>query len=125
MIFNNSRNVRLDSNTFYNNYWGLHWANYDGAITMDNISFHHNDIVSMSANQLVLHIELLNSAMPGSFVADSNYYARPIDDSLTIHTGLALNNYNRNLYDWEKFCGRRYTFKEIAKNHIKYWRTKV
>jgi uncharacterized repeat protein (TIGR02059 family) len=106
----NPSNITLQNNTCYDNYeaemYFLEWdANTISGITMtDNIFFAKN------ADQIALKVQC-NLGTLGDFgTADRNYYARPIDDNITINTyeGQLDNNrwQLRTLANWQSYTGK-------------------
>jgi parallel beta-helix repeat protein len=110
MFLSNAKNITLQHNTCYNNYeaemYFLEWsANTISGITMtDNIFF------AKAAGQLAMKIQVNVGILGNNIMADRNYYARPIDDNLTINTWEAAINGNtwqlRTLANWQSYTGK-------------------
>src|ERR1019366_4025653 len=82
-------NTQVLNNTTYSNDNGIEPNWNDSTVIANNLTIKNNIFFAKTATQKTGNFYTLNVAtMPLPFTADSNYYARPIDDSLTIQTVL-------------------------------------
>jgi len=103
----NSALSNISNNTSYNNGIQLrmvHAWNYGQAITGMNIS--NNLFVSKIASQPTLFFRDDSNPFSSFGSANNNYYARPIEDNLSIVTSINSFDTNRNLSDWQTLSGK-------------------
>ncbi|NVO04323.1 MAG: right-handed parallel beta-helix repeat-containing protein, partial [Bacteroidetes bacterium] len=104
----NANNIRVRENTFFGNtVCALRIQESNASTPLRNNNFHGNKFIAKNSTELtVKHISATDDiALLGSL--DSNYYARPIDDNLTIQTGTpTAGTVNRALASWKTFSGQ-------------------
>ena len=90
----------IENNTLFNNDKGMMFSNAAGNTILNNIFF------AKGAKQLALYYfnTVNNIALFGT--SDHNYYARPVDDNLTIQTYQKEGHVNRTLAGWQAFSGK-------------------
>ncbi|MFT3932608.1 MAG: T9SS type A sorting domain-containing protein [Chitinophagaceae bacterium] len=107
IILNNNGGNTITNNTIYD--FGqeqLLILEYSAGI-MRNIAIKNNLFVAKSASESTFKSNLYVDENPSIFgVIDSNYHARPIDDSLTIQTSINGANFTaRTLANWQAYAG--------------------
>ncbi|MDQ2719853.1 MAG: T9SS type A sorting domain-containing protein [Bacteroidota bacterium] len=110
LFLHGSHEINVDSNTLYNNLGDnqLYVKKYD-ATPINNIVLNNNIFFAKTitpTNQYCVNYEPMATSMPASFIADNNYYARPIDDNLTIWVNLNGNAGFKTLAQWQIFSGQ-------------------
>lgn len=104
----NANNIRVRENTFFGNtVCALRIQESNASTPLRNNNFHGNKFIAKNSTELtVKHISATDDiALLGSL--DSNYYARPIDDNLTIQTGTpTAGTVDRTLALWKTFSGQ-------------------
>jgi parallel beta-helix repeat protein len=106
MYIHNSHNLNIHNNTFFNNgnYQAL-FVSFDVNSPIRNVLFKNNIIVSKAATQWAGSFQSITNDLGSFGTLDSNYWARPIDDNITIDN--SMNNYTlfakRTLGQWQTF----------------------
>jgi len=98
-----SANIKINNNTCFNNLQqlSLKYA-YGTDLLIRNLEINNNIFVSKNASQLALYFQTTGNDIALFGKADNNFYARPIDDNLTIQTIDATNGtVNRALSGWQ------------------------
>ena len=100
LLINEGSGNYIENNTLFNNDKGMLFSNASGNTTLNNIFF------AKGAKQLVLYYfnTVNNISLFGT--SDRNFYARPVDDKLTIQTYQTGGYVNRTLADWQAFSGK-------------------
>lgn len=101
LFLNGSHQVLLRGNTIYDCKRGLFLLNYNPSIGIADITIRGNLFIAKDADQYAAYYEPAAGAMPASFDADSNVYARPIDDNQTIWIDSLGNNRYKTLAQWK------------------------
>jgi uncharacterized repeat protein (TIGR02059 family) len=106
----NASYITLQGNTSYNNLIQAFYLEWSDVNTFTNLTVLDNLFVSKEKTQVTLKTQS-NTGTLGDFgVSDRNYYARPIDDNLTINTydGQTDNNaiQYRTLASWQSYSGK-------------------
>jgi parallel beta-helix repeat protein len=110
IMLSNINNCTLQYNTCYDNLDGaLYILEYDAG-SIHNNTFTDNIFFAKAISQLPLQIQV-NVGTLGNFgTADRNYYARPIDDNITIWTYEEAVDNNRwqarTLANWQSYSGQ-------------------
>ena len=97
-----------NNKVFNNSYAQLQMTEESGEL-FSNLTITNNKLVSKTASQLVLSIFLRTATMASSVVMDNNYYARPVDDNLTIAVEVRTPSYSYTLYNlsgWKGLFGK-------------------
>jgi len=95
------------NNTFYNNLTQIEFLSSDGTTSIVNNVVTGNQFISKSANQLALQCISYTNDISGFGIFNGNYYARPIDDNLTIYTTQPNAQYqNRTFAGWQSYSGQ-------------------
>jgi parallel beta-helix repeat protein len=107
IYIHNTHESNIHDNTAFNNGTEQFLFAYKDYPIRNNI-FKNNIAVSKSSNQLVVSFSSPVTDITSFFtMADSNYYARPIDDNITVD--VSMNNYTTfghyNLAQWSSFSG--------------------
>ena len=101
----NNNNIRVRANTlFANTICDLRIQESNTTTPLRSNSFYSNIIFAKNSTELTLkHISVTDDiTLLGTL--DSNYYARPIDDNLTIQTGTpTAGTVNRTVATWKTF----------------------
>jgi len=104
----NANNIRIRGNTLFGNtVTGLRLQESNASTPLRNIDMHQNKFIANNSTELcVKHLSVTDDiTLLGSI--DSNYYARPIDDYLSIQTGTpTAGTVNRTLAGWKTFSGQ-------------------
>ena len=101
LFLNGSHQVLVRGNTIYDCVRGLYLINYNDAIGIEDITVRGNIFVAKEADQYAAYYEPAASTMPATFDADSNVYARPIDDDNCIWYDASGTNYYVTLAQWK------------------------
>jgi len=100
----------VSGNTLYNNQKGINFENWVNEANLANITFTGNKCIAKSAIQYPLVFTSSYASYTSSlssFTMSANYYARPIDDNLSINTSvLGAYNNNKTLAQWKTFSGK-------------------
>jgi len=101
----NSGSCTITDNICYNNGSQLgFWHAFGGGMAITGMVVKNNTFFSRSSTQLAFYFRDDDNLHFTKFgLADSNYYARPIDDSLTIATSILNAATNRTLAGWQTF----------------------
>jgi len=114
----NSGSCTITNNVCYDNGSQLAFVHaYGGGMNIANMTVKSNIFFSKTIKQLTFYYRDDN----GSFnfgVADSNYYARPIDDNLAITTQVVYIPTDRTLAGWQTFSGQDSHSKKSPKTII-------
>jgi len=104
----NSRTGRLRNNTSYNNGIQFEFAYvYSYGFDVTGMDIKDNVFVSRSASQRVMIYKNDTSPLNQWGVADSNYYARPIDDNPTINASTTTSlGTDMTLAQWKTLTGQ-------------------
>ena len=106
IYMSNAFNMNIHDNTTFDNSQAELMMNALG-VTMSNITVKNNIFVARTNTSKVIWNNTINTAtMPLPFTSDSNYFARPIDDNLTIQTYLAPTITQRTLAGWQTLNGQ-------------------
>lgn len=104
----NSGSVSIINNTCYDNGSQLAFTHaFGGGMNVANMVVKNNNFISKLKTQRAFNYRDDSSSFKFG-TADSNYYARPIDDSLTIATTVLYTETNRTLSDWQTFSRQDY-----------------
>lgn len=112
LFLHNNHNNNIHHNTFYNNGRATQWSSDNASDPITTTTSKNNIFFSRTATQDIAWFrsgvgglaELKNFGTPASI--DSNYYARPIDDNLTIKVKENQIFYpNRTLASWVTYSG--------------------
>jgi parallel beta-helix repeat protein len=101
-----AHNNTVVGNLMYNTLYAISYEdNAAGGISANSIR--RNIFFAKTATQNVLRATSGANNVTTMTVADSNYYARPIDDNLSIFTSQpSTGGVNRNLAGWKTFSGQ-------------------
>ncbi|MDQ2718252.1 MAG: right-handed parallel beta-helix repeat-containing protein [Bacteroidota bacterium] len=105
IFINNSSNINIISNTVFNTGQAIYLRKYNSGVAMPNVYVHKNIFFAQAATQRTQewYFEPGNTVtLPSGYSSDSNYYARPIDDNLTIR----YQGVNKNLATWQGLSGQ-------------------
>lgn len=106
LFLNNSKNVNCSGNTIYNCASLLRMTKFQNVAVVNN-TFNNNRLVAKAANQRVLYLSNDYDAAVNYFTGNNNYYARPIDDNVTIIAFADGNGSGYyNLAGWKSFSGQ-------------------
>ncbi len=109
LYLHNSSNNNIHDNIFYNNgYTQLRMIDdQNAALTQYNL-INHNQFISKSPTQLVAVFSSIYDNLTSVFgTYNYNYYARPIDDNITISTNQpSTGTVQRNLSGWQSYIGQ-------------------
>jgi parallel beta-helix repeat protein len=106
----NAYNIVVRNNTCYNN-TGQIMLNHDSRSSVRNVTMRNNIFISKTAKQPVGYFYTKDNDIASFGKIDSNYYARPIDDNLTIigitglYTGSTQITTKYTLATWQKKYG--------------------
>lgn len=101
LFLNGSHQITVRGNTIYDCTRGMYVLNYNPSIGIADITIRANIFVAKEADQYAAYYEPAAGAMPATFDADSNIYARPVDDNLTIWIDSLGNNRYKSLAQWK------------------------
>jgi uncharacterized repeat protein (TIGR02059 family) len=110
IMLSNASNITLQNNTCYDNAVSMYFLEWSDTNTISYITMEDNIFFAKNADQITLKVQS-NFGTLGNFgTADRNYYARPIDDNITINTyeGQLDNNrwQLRTLANWQSYTGK-------------------
>ncbi len=103
IYLHNNWSINVHNNTCFSGSKALVTSvnDYTSVIT-SGITFRNNIFFAKNASENVGYFETLNTAaMDAPFASDSNYWARPINDSLTFQTKFSNAYTNRTLTGWK------------------------
>lgn len=107
LFIHNGSHINVHNNIFFDNYDSqLLFQNDNGMPSLTGSSFFNNQFIARLSNQLCLNY-ISNNAVTAWGSMDSNYYARPINDSL-VFSGTINNagSYQKNnLTGWQSYSG--------------------
>jgi hypothetical protein len=115
MYIHNAFNINVQRNTLFGNLREqvnfthneiyLNGSLLSYTTPLRNVTFKNNTIVSRLANQTVLVASSIRNDLDSMGVADSNYYARPMDDDLTFFVSRKVGSVtvknDENLTGWK------------------------
>jgi len=104
LFINNNNNMNVHNNTTYNSLYGLWVDNLVYVLT--NVTMKNNIFLAKVPSQKTALYNLVSSSIPSTLVADSNYYARPVDDSLSILLYLNSTYRNISLSNWKSLSSK-------------------
>jgi parallel beta-helix repeat protein len=109
IYIHNSRNLKVLNNTFFNNGVQFLTVHDDLGQAISNLTIANNKFFSKKTDQInaLMKSKLSDFQSIGTF--SGNYYARPLDDNMTIYT----ENYKANTTQWYDFKSWQAT---MAKN---------
>lgn len=114
-LFTNSvTNMIITGNTFYNNQEQLHMIRFDSRGVIRDNAFGNNIFFSKEKTQLVASINSIAEDIPNFGSFDNNFYARPLDDNMTIRAayvtdyGVDLKSNVLDLHRWKVKSGKDY-----------------
>lgn len=106
LYLNNTRNINMSGNTIYNCGSQLRMTKFQN-IPLINNTFNNNKLISRTANQLVIYLSNDYDAATNYFTGNNNYYARPIDDNVTMKAFADGNGSGYyTLAGWKTFSGQ-------------------
>ena len=116
LYLHNANNCTATYNTFYNCWLGMFISNDNPATFTTNIYSHQNTIIAKTSGvnfsvQDQRAISFATAHTSGNDIRnfgniDSNYYARPIDDNLSIrYTLYGVADNDANLAQWQTYSG--------------------
>jgi len=115
LFLNNSKNVNSSGNTIYNCASLLRMTKFQNVAVVNN-TFNNNRLIARAATQRVLYLSNDYDAAANYFTGNNNYYARPIDDNVTI---IAFADGNGSGYydlaGWKSFSGQDANSKKSPK----------
>ena len=106
LFLNGAHETTSSGNTIYNCARGYYLLNYNSSIGIANNTVSNNIFVARDASQYTAYYEPGGTAMPSSFSANNNIYARPIDDNATIWRDGNGTNYYNTLTQWKTYSGQ-------------------
>ena len=106
LFLNGAHETTSSGNTIYNCARGYYLLNYNSSIGIANNTVSNNIFVARDASQYTAYYEPGGTAMPSSFSANNNIYARPIDDNATIWRDGNGTNYYNTLAQWKTYSGQ-------------------
>jgi parallel beta-helix repeat protein len=96
----------IRDNTCYNNYVGLRLQESNATDTIYNLVIKNNLFIANNA-QYALMFNNTSGKASDFGIADSNYYARPVDDDDCIYTSdPLLGGFYRTLPSWKQYSGQ-------------------
>ena len=98
----------INNNTLYNStVWQIYFQNATSSRTIYNNVMKNNIFFSRTSAQWALGFVSVTNDIASFGTADSNYYARPMDDNITLSTYQTSTSYvNRTLAAWQTFTGQ-------------------
>lgn len=106
LYLNNTRNINMSGNTIYNCGSQLRMTKFQN-IPLINNTFNNNKLIARTANQLVIYLSNDYDAATNYFTGNNNYYARPIDDNVTMKAFADGNGSGYyTLAGWKTFSGQ-------------------
>jgi hypothetical protein len=115
LYLNNTRNINMSGNTIYNCGSLLRMTKFQN-IPLINNTFNNNKLVARNANQLVIYLSNDYDAATNYFTGNNNYYARPIDDNVTMKAFADGNGSGYyTLANWKTFSGQDANSKKSPK----------
>ncbi|MDQ6724340.1 MAG: right-handed parallel beta-helix repeat-containing protein, partial [Thermoproteota archaeon] len=105
IFLHNAHEINIKNNTFFNNAEQIKFS-YDGIAPIRNVIMNKNICVSKLVSQLVFLFSSFADDIVNFGSADSNYYARPIDDDLVFHIRPSLSDNYYNLAGWQVYSGK-------------------
>lgn len=99
IFVHNAQNLQIINNTFFNN--GAQFASIHDPLgnPVSGLNIANNKFFSKSANQVVALLRSSDNDFQNVGTFSGNYYARPLDDNMTIFT----ENYKTNTTQWYNF----------------------
>lgn len=104
LFINNDNNINVHNNTVYNSTYCL-WVD-NLAYTLTNVNIQSNIFFAKTSTQKTALYNLSGSTVPATLTADSNYYARPVDDNLSLLTYLSGTYTDQSLTNWKALSGK-------------------
>lgn len=101
MFLNGSHQILVRGNTIFDCKRGFYLLNYNDTIGIADITVRDNKFIAKEADQYAAYFEPDSIVMPASFDADSNFYARPLDDDSCIWYDANGTNYYATLAQWK------------------------
>ncbi len=110
IYLHNSHDVVVKNNTVYNsNYMGLLVKNDFPGSFITNLTITNNIFFAKASTQLALQATTLYNDISNFGIIDGNYYARPLDDNLTIlaqPNGQFIAGTYYNIAGWQTYSGK-------------------
>jgi uncharacterized repeat protein (TIGR02059 family) len=100
LLINLGTNNDIENNTLFNNIQGLMFSNASGNTILNNIFF------AKGKTQLAMYYYNTVNDISQFGTADNNYYARPVDDNLSIRTDNTAGSTLRTFAGWKTFSGK-------------------
>jgi uncharacterized repeat protein (TIGR02059 family) len=100
LFINSGTGNNIENNTLFNNTQGMMLSNALGNNILNNIFF------AKGASQLTLYYYNTVYDISQFGTADNNFYARPIDDKLTVQTILTSGTSYLTFAGWQSFSGK-------------------
>ena len=107
IFINNNGGNTITDNTVSDYLYQLFITNYDLG-NIRNLTVRGNKLIAKSANQLAFFNDSYINESPLLYgTIDSNYFARPIDDNLTINSTIdGTTIKNKTLLSWQSYSGQ-------------------
>ncbi|HPH20736.1 MAG TPA: right-handed parallel beta-helix repeat-containing protein, partial [Haliscomenobacter sp.] len=99
IYIHNSRNLQILNNTFFNNGVQFTTVHDDQGQAISNLTISNNKFFSKKPEQMNALLKSSANDFPSIGSFSGNYYARPLDDNMTIYT----ENYKANTKQWYDF----------------------
>lgn len=106
IYLNNAYNVQILNNTAYSNTYGILMDKRDSTLPSNIVMKNNIFLAQTSVQRALWDLTSKLPSMPTPFTSDSNYYARPINDSLTIQTYLNSVFTQRTFAQWQALNGQ-------------------
>lgn len=107
-FFHNPHDIIFKYNTAYNYRYCQWMISNDQATLVTNMTVKGNIFFAKPASQFCIELYTVHNDIPSwqlsSGSIDSNYYARPIADNLTVNTKYGSILTNRSVAMWQAFC---------------------
>jgi hypothetical protein len=106
IYLHNNYNTNVHDNTSFNNDGEqVYVVSSQSSYPCRLLNIKHNIFISKASTQIAGYFLTTLNDIASFGTIDSNYYARPIDDSLTMKTEVGGTGVNRTLAGWQSYSG--------------------